>query len=209
MNYLGYSGTNATGVIIRNSTFTRNGAGIVPNTLPTEELAPNRGTTMVNNLVTDNNYENIPAAGFSETVGIPFGTGIWLAGVHNNVAKNNLVRDHKRYGILITQSIDADSLPVNNRVRRNVIRSSGMYDLAYDGTGYNNCFYRNDLSGPTGPPDAESLYSCPARPNVGVPFAPVQADVAANATNTQTREQIEPPEPDRPRCQKGAPGCSR
>lgn len=209
MNYLGYSGTNATGVIIRDSTFTGNGAGVVPNTLPTEELAPNRGTTIINNLVVNNNYENIPAAGFSENVGIPFGTGIWLAGVHNNVAKRNIIRNHKRYGVLITQSLDEDSLPINNRVRRNVIRSSGVYDLAYDGTGSDNCFYRNDFTGPTGPPDAETLYSCPQRPNVGLPYPPVQADVAASVANAQTREQMEPPEPDRPRCQKAAPGCNR
>ena len=209
MNYLGYSGTNATGVVIRDSTFVGNGAGIVPNTLPTEELAPNRGTIILNNEVRNNNYENIPAAGFSETVGIPFGTGIWLAGVHNNIAKRNVVTNHKRYGILITQSIDEDSLPMNNRVRYNFIRTSGMYDLAWDGTGANNCFYENDFTGETGPPDAETLYACPNRPFAGVPFAPVQADVAANVSNTQTREQKEPPEPRRPSCQRGAPGCSR
>lgn len=209
MNYIGYSGTNATGVIVRNSTFTRNGAGVVPNTLPTEDLAPNRGTTIVNNRIARNNYENIPAAGFSENVGIPFGTGIWLAGVHNNMAKRNVIRGHKRYGVLITQSVDTDSLPINNRVRGNTIRASGIYDLAYDGTGYNNCFHRNDFTGPTGPPDIETLYSCPDRPNAGAAYPPVQADVAASVTSSQTREQIEPPEPDRPRCQKGAPGCNR
>lgn len=209
MNYLGYSGANATGVIIRDSTFIHNGAGVVPQTLSSEELAPNRGTTIINNLVAGNNYENVPAAGLSERAGIPFGTGIWLAGVRNNVANGNLIRDHKRYGVLISQSIDGESTPINNRVRRNIIRGSGIYDLAYDGTGSNNCFYRNDLSGPTGPPDAATLYSCPRRPNTGTPYPPVQEDVTASTSNAQTREQIEPPEPRRPRCQKGAPGCNR
>lgn len=209
MNYLGYSGTNATGVIIRGSTFTHNGAGMVPNTLPREEGTPNRGTTIVNNRIINNNYESIPAAGLSESIGIPFGTGIWFAGVQNNLAKSNLIRNHNRYGVLITQSMGMGSLPINNRVRRNVIRSSGTSDLAYDGTGYNNCFYRNDRAGPAGPTDVETLYSCPDRPNVGIPFAPVQADVAANMANTQTREQMEPPEPDRPSCQRGAAGCDR
>ncbi|MDP9068109.1 MAG: plastocyanin/azurin family copper-binding protein [Actinomycetota bacterium] len=209
MNYLGYSGTNATGVVIRDSTFVRNGAGVVPNTLPTEELSPNRGTTIIDNVIENNNYENIPAAGFSENVGIPFGTGVWLAGVHNNIVKKNVIRNHNRYGVLITQSIDEDSLPMNNRVRYNLIRSSRKYDLAWDGTGANNCFYKNDFTGPTGPPEAQTIYACPNRPFVGVPFPPVQADVAAAVANSQTREQEEPPEPDRPRCQKGAPGCTR
>jgi parallel beta-helix repeat protein len=171
-------------------------------------LAPNRGTIMLNNVVRNNNYENIPAAGFSETVGIPFGTGIWMAGTHNNVARNNIVTNHKRYGILITPSIDAESVPVNNRVYRNVIRDSGMYDLAFDGGGENNCWAGNVFS-TSGPPDIESLYHCDDRPFTNASYGPVLADVAAQTSNTQTREQKEPPEPDRPSCQKGVRGCSR
>lgn len=208
-NYIGYSGTNATGVIVRDSTFVDNGVGVVPNTLPTEELGPNRGTLIVDNLIKNNNYSKIPARGFSETVGIPFGTGVWTPGVQNNVVKSNRILDHDRYGVLITQSWAGDPLPINNRVRGNFIRNSGMYDLAWDGTGENNCFLNNDFTGETGPPEIQTLYSCHNRPFVGVPFAPVQADVWASLGNAQTREQEEPPEPKRPRCQKGAPGCDR
>lgn len=207
-NYLGYSGTNATGVVIRGSTFVRNGAGIVPNTLPTEEFAPNRGTIMLNNLVKNNNYENIPAAGFSESVGIPFGTGIWFAGILNSVARNNTVVGHKRYGILITPSIDGNSVPENNRVYNNKISKSGIYDLAFDGGGANNCWKANAFK-TSGPPDIETLYNCDNRPFANAMYGPVLADVAAQTSNTQTREQKEPPEPDRPRCQVGAPGCRR
>ncbi len=207
-NYLGYSGTNATGVTIRDSVFARNGAGIVPNTLPTEELAPNRGTFMYNNLVKNNNYSKIPPKGFSETVGIPFGTGIWFAGIENSVARNNVVVDHDRYGILITPSIDADSLPKNNTVTYNVIRNSGMYDLAIDGGGEDNCFSFNDFS-TSGPPDVETLYACSARPFANAPFGPVITDVTASLSGSQTREWEEPAEPKRPRCQKGKPGCNR
>lgn len=208
-NYLGYSGTNATGVVIRNSTWTKNGAGIVPNTLPTEDLGPNRGTYIVNNKVFGNNYETIPAAGFSETAGIPFGTGIWLAGVQNNVAIGNEIRNHKRYGVLVTHAVAPDSLPFNNEVLNNRIRNSGIYDLAWDGTGANNCFSGNDFDGATGPPLIQTLYGCDKRPFVGVPFAPVLADWMVALSNVATRSQEEPPEPKRPSCQKGAPGCNR
>ena len=208
-NYIGYSGTNATGVVVSKSTFTNNGAGVVPNTLPTEELGPNRGTLVVRNFIKNNNYSKIPARGFSETVGIPFGTGVWTPGVQNNVVKANEIRNHHRYGVLISQSAAAEPLPINNRVRRNLIRNSGMYDLAWDGTGYDNCFLNNDFTGETGPPEIETLYNCHNRPFAGVPYPPVQADVAASLTNSQTREQEEPPEPKRPRCQRGAPGCDR
>jgi plastocyanin len=207
-NYLGYSGTNATGVVIRDSVFVHNGAGIVPNTLPTEGFAPNRGTIILNNVVRNNNYETIPEAGFSETVGIPFGTGIWLAGVHSNVARENVISGHKRYGVLVTPSIDPNSLPMNNRVWKNKITDSGRYDLAFDGGGESNCFHRNRFK-TSGPPEIETLYACPDRPFINAPFGPVGQDVAASVANAETREQKEPPEPRRPRCQRGKPGCNR
>ncbi len=206
-NYLGYSGTNATGVIIRNSVFRHNGAGIVPNTLPTEELGPNRGTLMINNIVKNNNYENIPAAGFSETVGIPYGTGIWMPGTENNQAYNNVVTNHNFYGILITPSID-ESIPMNNEVIGNEISGSGMYDLAFDGGGQDNCFSDNVFT-TSGPPEIETLYACEARPFPNAPFGPVAAHVAGQVGSAATREQIEPPEPKRPKCQRGKPGCKR
>jgi plastocyanin len=213
-NYLGYSGTNATGVVIRNSVFKHNGAGVVPNTLPTEELGPNRGTLIYDNRIVQNNYESVPAAGFSESVGIPYGTGVWLPGVENNIVRNNFISEHRSYGVLITPSMDSD-MPMNNTVIQNVIRNSDSdedgygYDLAWDGNGADNCFSDNDFKGETGPPDIETLYACANRPFVGIPFAPVSAHVAAQVPTAATRPQEEPPEPKRPRCQRGAPGCKR
>ena len=212
-SFLGYSGTNATGVVIRNSVWTKNGAGIVPNTLPSEEFAPNRGTTIVNNEIYNNNYKTIPAKGFSELVSIPFGTGVWLAGTHNNVVRNNLIYDHESFGVLVSESIHPDSLPMNNLVVNNDIRRSNIdgdefgWDLAWTGEGADNCFSRNDFKGETGPPEIEQLYACANRPFVGVPYAPVSGYAAASLCCPQTREQKEPPEPNRPRCQAGAPGC--
>lgn len=211
MSYLGYSGTNSTGVVIRNSVWENNGAGIVPNTLPTEEDGPNRGTFIYNNIVRNNNYGSVPPAGFSDTVGIPFGTGIWLAGIKNGVVKNNIVRNHDRYGILVTHAIAPDTIPMNNEVRRNKVRGSGLYDLAWDGWGADNCFSHNDIEGDTGPPMIQTLYACPNRPFVGVPYAPVDAEWMSTLLtgHPMLREQSEPPEPKRPRCQKGRPGCDR
>lgn len=214
-NFLGYSGTNASGVVIRDSVFKHNGAGIVPNTLPTEELAPNRGTLMIDNKVINNNYKTIPAAGFSELVSIPFGTGIWMAGTMNNQAFDNVIRDHNSYGVLITESIHPDSVPMNNQVRRNLIRNSDAdedgygYDLAWTGEGADNCFSGNDIKGDTGPPEIQMIYACANRPFVGAPFAPVSGHVAASLCCAETREQKEPPEPKRPYCQRGRPGCSK
>ena len=214
-NYLGYSGTNATGVVIRNSLFARNAAGVVPNTLPTEELGPNRGTLVYNNVVRNNNYATVPAAGFSDNpIGIPIGTGIWFPGVENNVAMHNVVENHKSFGILVSQSID-ESLPRNNMVVDNRIMNSDIdgdgrgWDLAWDGTGESNCFSRNRFEGESGPPDIQTVYACANRPFPGVPYPPVQAYLAESVSNSQTRDQKEPPEPKRPKCQRGRPGCDR
>ncbi|MDQ4065616.1 MAG: right-handed parallel beta-helix repeat-containing protein, partial [Actinomycetota bacterium] len=214
-NYLGYSGTNATGVVIRYSRFTNNAAGVVPNTLPTEEYGPNRGTLVYNNIVRNNNYATIPPAGFSEfPIGIPIGTGIWFPGVENNVARNNVVENHNSFGILVSQSVD-EALPINNMVIGNRVKNSDAdgdgrgWDLAWDGTGESNCFSENRYKGPTGPPEIETVYACARRPYPGVPYAPVQAYLAEWAARGQTREWEEPPEPNRPKCQKGRPGCNR
>jgi hypothetical protein len=207
-NYLGYSGTNATGVVIRDSRFAQNAVGIAPNTLPTEEYAPNRGTSVIGNVVTNNNYETIPASGISETVGVPYGTGIWFAGIHNGIARDNVISNHNRYGVLITPSIEPNSVPMNNSVLHNQVSDSGMYDLALDGGGENNCFFNNTFE-TSGPPEVETLYACPNRPFANAPFGPVGADVVAQIPTSQTREQVEPPEPKRPRCQRGRPGCRR
>lgn len=214
-NYLGYTGTNATGVVIRDSLFTHNAAGVVPNTLPTEDLGPNRGTLVYNNVIRNNNYATVPAAGFSDNpIGIPIGTGIWFPGTENNVALDNVVKNHKSFGILISQSVD-ESLPVNNSVIGNLVLRSDIdgdgrgWDLAWDGTGESNCFSNNRFEGDTGPPDIETVYACANRPYPGVPYPPVQAYLAESITNSQTRDQKEPPEPKRPKCQRGAPGCHR
>ena len=214
-SFLGYSGTNATGVVIRDSVWTRNGAGIVPNTLPTEEHAPNRGTTIYNNKIFKNNYKTIPAAGFSETVSIPFGTGVWLAGTHNNEVRNNDIHDHESFGVFVSESIHPDSVPMNNTVVYNKIRRSNIdgdefgWDLAWTGDGADNCFSFNDFTGPTGPPEIETIYGCDKKPFVGVNYAPVTAYAVASLCCPETREQKDPPYPNRPRCQLGKPGCER
>ena len=217
-SYLGYSGTNATGVVIRDSVFRHNAIGVAPNTLPTEELGPNRGTFIYNNRIFNNNYGTIPGAGFSDQegqpIGIPIGTGIFLAGVENNVVIDNRIWDHNSYGVLVGVSVDSDP-PMNNTVMDNWIRNSDFdedgygYDLAYDGNGGLNCWAGNDFEGETGPPDIQTLYPCDPRTASGAPYGPVLAHMAESASGATTRPEEEPPDPKRPRCQRGAPGCNR
>lgn len=205
-NYIGYSGSGATGVVILDSRFARNGVGMVSGTLQ-GDLGPDRGTVIVDNLIKQNNYTKIPAAGLSASVGIPFGTGIWLTGVLHNQIGKNLIEDNGRYGVLITQSIDGARAPMNNRVQHNSITGSGAFDLAIDGGGENNCFWGNSFR-TSGPADVESVYPCSGRPFVNDFYEPVGSDVA-DAVDDLERAQAEPSEPQRPRCQKGSPGCKR
>ncbi|MCX6524087.1 MAG: right-handed parallel beta-helix repeat-containing protein, partial [Actinobacteria bacterium] len=61
-NGLGYSGTNSGGdLYIVNSTFRNNRAGVVPNSGSYELCYPERDTTVVGNLVYENNNEVAPA----------------------------------------------------------------------------------------------------------------------------------------------------
>jgi len=208
-NLLGYSGTNATGVVITRSRFVNNAVGIFPNSLAFEALGPNRGTLMLDNLIARNNNADIRAASIWDTFGVPTGTGVWLYGTENNTIAANRIAGHDRYGVLVTVGMDRESLPINNQTIGNLIRGRGGLDLAWDGTGSNNCFSNNDISGDTGPPEMQTIYACENRPFAGVPYAPVAADVAAALAGGSLRGGDTAPEPKRPHCQRGAPGCRR
>ena len=96
-NGLGYSGTNAGGNLhIVNSTFRNNRVGIVPNSGSYELCYPNRETTIVGNLVHDNNELDNPAI---DVALLAQGNGILLAGAVGNVVERNLVWNHDRTGI--------------------------------------------------------------------------------------------------------------
>src|SRR5206468_6797744 len=127
-NGLGYSGTNAGGDLkIVNSVWRRNMSGIVPNTLDTERLAPQRGVTITGNLIFDNNNLDAPA---KKKQYPSIGTGILLAGGLDNVVENNVVYDHRNYGIAVFPNIDKRFwIAQGNVVRNNHVRGSGRADL--------------------------------------------------------------------------------
>src|SRR5262249_28456137 len=59
LSAVGYSGTNSTGVVIRDSRWVDNGAGIVPNTYANEALPPEAKTTIVHNVVSGSGREPV------------------------------------------------------------------------------------------------------------------------------------------------------
>ena len=110
-NGLGYSGTNSGGdLYIVNSTFRNNRAGIVPNTGSYEQCYPQRETTIVGNLVYDNNNSTAPAI---DDALLASGNGILVPGGVRNVIERNRVTNHPRTGIGLVPypESDANSLP--------------------------------------------------------------------------------------------------
>ena len=96
-NGLGYSGTNSGGnLLIVNSTFRYNRAGIVPNSGSYELCYPERETTIVGNVVHSNNQPDTPAI---DVALLAMGNGILVAGGVNNTIERNLVYDHDLTGI--------------------------------------------------------------------------------------------------------------
>jgi hypothetical protein len=96
-NGLGYSGTNSGGnLVIADSVFRYNRAGIVPNSGSYELCYPERETTIVGNVVYSNNQPDTPAI---EVALLAMGNGILVAGGQRNLITRNLVEDHERTGI--------------------------------------------------------------------------------------------------------------
>lgn len=207
-SYFGVLAWNASGVVVKDSVLKRNGVGVGAITEAAVSTVPAQADTIVGNTISKNNYTKVPAAGISFTYGIPFGTGVWLAGAATTSVEANDVSGHDRYGILVSEAIDGSAPAFRTATKFNDVAGAGVYTLAWDGRGADNCFTGNTIDGPTGPPDIQETYGCPDRPFTGTLFAPVADDVASAIADT-SRDQAEPPEPKRPRCQKGTRGCRR
>lgn len=164
-NGLGYSGTNAGGnLVIADSVFRHNRAGIVPNSGSYEPDYPQRENVIVGNLVHDNSNGETPAIDIAVTA---MGNGILVAGGVDNVIERNRVLTHDLGGIVVISYPESDEYfwdATGNQVRANVVRGSGLGDLALwtgaDDDAGENCFEDNDVE-TTAPLDLETAAPCP------------------------------------------------
>lgn len=167
-NAMGYSGTNAGGdLVIENSIWRHNMTGIVPNTLDSQEGAPqghrDGGIRIENNQIYDNNNLDVPAISNAYAM---YGTGIAIAGGVENDIVDNEIRDQKKYGVVIFPMITDTSAtglpwrifkgyapllsddhfyePRDNAVMDNEVRDSGRVDLALAAPASGNAFADND-----------------------------------------------------------------
>jgi hypothetical protein len=158
-NGLGYSGTNSGGnLLIVNSVFRDNRAGIVPNSGDYELYPPERESTLVGNLVHDNSNGDTPAI---DSARLATGNGILVFGGIDNVIERNRVQDHDVTGIALVTAFDVGTWPVTgNTVRDNIVSGSGVADLAsWDEPDSGNCFADNEYE-TTAPVELETLLPC-------------------------------------------------
>lgn len=122
-NAVGYEGTNSSGVYVINSVFRNNRIGITPNSQNMETMAPQGQSTIVGNLVIDNDDPQAP-----EQASGGFAIGIAVGGGVSNVVSRNRVEGHDGAGILVT-TLDG-YIPANNQVTGNVLADNTV-DLGF------------------------------------------------------------------------------
>ncbi len=170
-NVLGYSGTVASGVTIRDSRFVNNSVGIGPNTLLPDWSVFLTGNwklplaasnhTIENNLVADNNNATVAGVGISQTYGVPIGTGILMTGASQSVVRNNTITGQKLWGIA---EFTFFNLPVGNTYTGNTFSNDGQ-DYFTDGTGFFGCSSDRSASGNVPPPCATPTWLRVSLPN--------------------------------------------
>lgn len=159
-NGLAYSGTNAGGdLYIVRSVFRENMGGVVPNSLDSELNPPQRGATIVGNLIVGNNETEVPAKGFA---GLALGEGIVVGGGEDNVVERNLVVNHDRFGIIVAPLPDENVWwAEGNVIRDNVIVGTGLGGIGFVGPwSPGNCVEGNRYDGWASPPLLELYHAC-------------------------------------------------
>jgi hypothetical protein len=202
LSAIGYSGTNASQVVIRDSVFDRNGAGIVPNTYANEALPPQAQSTIVRNTITNSGRAAVPIrtalAGF-------IGIGVAIAGGNENTISRNRVTASQRYGIAVFPTarfvvFDQNApepgppwRPRRNRVTRNTVTGSGRADLALaKGVGRGNCFAANRVQRTL--PRGLQTRTCVGASSRGDPSVAAALTRPVRVMVTQTISRRQPPE---------------
>jgi len=161
-NALGYSGTNAGGdLAIVNSEWADNNAGIVPNTLDSELLAPQAGVMIAGNWVHDNSATDAPLKRLEYPA---FGNGILVAGGRDNVVEGNLVEGHAVFGIALLPNLDSNFWATRgNEIRGNEVSGSGRADLVLGAPSVNGDCFAGNGHVTSLPPAIETVAACEAR----------------------------------------------
>jgi len=177
-NVLGWSGTNMRYVTISKSQFFNNGTGVVPNTLSSEKYPPEEDNIITDNDIFWNNFNYYAGAPFkviknaADSTPYPVGVGVLLFGGRHNRIDNNRIYGNWLAGagmiqqiILLAKLPDVSNL-VGNQITGNQFGSDGTdlngRDIAYDGTGTDNCISGNTgVQSTVGAADQSGWPACP------------------------------------------------
>lgn len=199
-NFLGYSGTNSTGVSIVNSVWRWNRIGISPQSQDGEELPPNDGGLIAGNLVYDNNNPNTPQK--DPQLAVAFGTGIVNPGTNNYLVTKNRVDGNKKAGIVIIlwpfgQTFDPHDNSVTDNVASGAERYGDLVLALFDTSGgtLGNCFARNQFT-TSRPAGIETVAPCGSPGQSG--FEAVDAAVLAEGAPDPIDYKAMPPPGDQP-----------
>ncbi|HEY2771470.1 MAG TPA: hypothetical protein VGI87_12925 [Solirubrobacteraceae bacterium] len=180
-NVLGYSGTNSKYVVIRDSEFYNNGAGIVPNTLQSEPWQPASSGLIEHNLVYWNNFDyyrpGSPVRTVSSGVGskqanYPIGAGVMLFGTTDWTVKDNSIFGNFLWGAAAfsdptnpTQKAVNDGNRFIDNKMGGVFNDANGADFYNDGSGRGTCFEGNSAGSTfdhsNTEPDSQLYASCP------------------------------------------------
>jgi hypothetical protein len=177
-NVLGWSGTNMRYVTITKSQFYNNGTGVVPNTLSSEQFPPEEDNIITDNDIFWNNFNYYVGAPFkvrpaaADSTAYPVGVGALLFGGRHNRIDNNRIYGNWLAGagmiqqiILLAKMPDVSNL-IGNEIKGNQFGLNGTdlngRDLAYDGTGNDNCISENTgVQVVVGAADQSGFPACP------------------------------------------------
>jgi len=176
---IGFSATNMRYVTITKSRFYNNGIGIVPNALDSEKYPPPENNVITDNDVFWNNFnfhEGKPPFK-PRTTGtaalVPIGTGILMLGGRGHLIENNRIYGNYLSGVAAIDGILLVENPLAISLDRNIVRGNQFgangtdlngRDLAYDGSGSDNCFSLAGV-GVTEPANKSTFAKCSNGPN--------------------------------------------
>jgi hypothetical protein len=152
---LGYSGTNAGGpLIIKDSVFSDNRAGIVPNSLNNDDAPPPQnglcpGTTtscliIEHNVIKDNNNPNPPTTGLAGAVG----TGVEISGGAFDTVRDNLFINNGAWGVVTHDFPDTETPPAGSHCQGGIQVTPQLCDFpAHGNLVHGNFFVHNGFFG--------------------------------------------------------------
>ena len=148
---LGYSGTNAGGpLVISDSVFSRNRAGIVPNALNNDDAPPPQngacpGTTtscffIEHNVIKNNNNPNVPTSGLAGAIG----TGVEISGGAYDSVVDNLIIHNGAWGVVTHDYPDTEKPPPGSHCQGGIQVSPQECDFPAHGNKVYANFFSHD-----------------------------------------------------------------